>query len=73
MKLESITTCNTALNFGKANSRYKPTLDPFDIVQYILSYDTKQQKGRSVIIECACQEGRNGNMDLKASVRHMAN
>ena len=29
------------------------------------------QKGMIVIIECAYQEGRNGNMDLKASVRHM--
>ena len=32
------------------------------------SYVTKGQKGMSLVMEKACQEARNGNMDLKESV-----
>ena len=31
------------------------------------------QKGMSVIMQHTCQEAGNGNIDLKASVRHMGN
>ena len=43
------------------------------MVKYILSYVTKGQKGMSLVMEKACREARNGNMDLKQSVQHMGN
>lgn len=43
------------------------------MVQYVLSYVTKSQKGMSITMERACKEARDGNMDIKASVRHIGN
>ena len=43
------------------------------MVEYMLAYVTKAQKGMSTIMEKACQEAREGNMNLKESVRHMGN
>ena len=39
----------------------------------MLSYVTKTLKGMSAIMDRACTEARQGNMDIKASVRHMGN
>ena len=33
----------------------------------------KDKKGMSIIMELACWEARNGNMDMKVSVGHMGN
>ena len=43
------------------------------MVQYMLSYVTKTQKGMSAMMDRACREARQGNMDIKVSVRHMGN
>ena len=59
--------------FWRANHDIQPSIDPYGMVKYILSYITKGQKAMSVIMEKACREARNGNMDLKQSVRHMGN
>ena len=40
------------------------------MIEYILSYVTKIQKGMSVIMEWASREARDGDMELKESVRH---
>ena len=61
------------LHFWRANHDIQPSIEPYGMVKYILSYVTKGQKGMSVVMEKACREARNGNMDLKQSVRHMGN
>ena len=61
------------LQFWRANHDIQPSIEPYGMVKYILSYVTKGQKGMSVVMEKACREARNGNMDLKQSVRHMGN
>ena len=61
------------LEFWRANHDIQPSLSPYAIVQYMLSYVTKTQKGMSAIMDRACREARQGNMDIKASVRHMGN
>ena len=43
------------------------------MIQYMLSYVTKTQKGMSAIRDRACREARQGNMDIKASFRHLGN
>ena len=43
------------------------------MVEYMLAYATKAQKGMSAIMGKACKEAREGNMNLKESVRHMGN
>ena len=48
-------------------------LDPFGMVQHILSHVTKAQKGRNIIMEVACQETKDGNVVLKAPIRHIGN
>ena len=59
--------------FWRANHDIQPSIEPYGMVKYILSYVTKGQKGMSAAMEKACREARNGNMDLKQSVRHMGN
>ena len=61
------------LQFWRANHDIQPSLTPYAMVEYILAYVTKAQKGMSAIMEKACQEAREGNMNLKESVRHMGN
>ena len=39
----------------------------------MLAYVIKSQKGMSAIMEKACKEAQNGNMNLKESVRLMGN
>ena len=57
----------------RANHNIQPCLNPYAVVEYILSYVTKGQKGMSVQMERACFDAKRGNMDLKESVRHMGN
>ena len=61
------------LEFWRANHDIQPSLSPYAMIQYMLSYVTKTQKGMSAIMDRACREARQGNMDIKASVRHMGN
>ena len=56
------------LHIWWANHDIQPTLSPHAVIEYILSYVTKGQKGMSIQMECACKEAKNGNMDLKQSV-----
>ena len=49
---------------------YSKTLDTFAMIKYVFLYVTISQKGMSVIVKCTCREVKNGNMDLKASLRH---
>ena len=43
----------------------------YDSIHVILCYKT--QNGMSAIMDRACREARQGNMDIKASVSHMGN
>ena len=61
------------LHIWRANHDIQPCLNPYAVVEYILSYVTKGQKGMSVQMEHACSGAKRGNMDLKESVRHMGN
>ena len=61
------------LEFWRANHDIQLCLSPYAMVQYMLSYVTKAQKGMSVVMDRACQEAKSGNMDLKKSVRHIGN
>ena len=61
------------LQFWRANHDIQPSIEPYGMVKYILSYVTKGMKGMSIVMEKVCREARNGNMDLKQSVRHMGN
>ena len=61
------------LQFWRANHDIQPSLMPYAMVEYMLAYVTKAQKGMSAIMDKACKEAREGNMTLKESVRHMGN
>ena len=61
------------LHIWRANHDIQPCLHPYAVVQYILSYVTKAQKGMSLQMENACNEARRNNMELKESVRHIGN
>ena len=61
------------LEFWRANHDIQPSLSPYAMIQYMLSYVTKTLKGMSAVIDRACREARQGNVDIKASVRHMGN
>ena len=52
--------------FWRANHNIQPALNPCCCV-------TKAQKGMSAIMDKACKEAIDGNMNLKQSVRHMVN
>ena len=43
------------------------------MIEYILNYVTKGQKGMSAQMERACKDAKKGNMDLKQSVQHIGN
>ena len=53
------------LQFWRANHDIQPSLTPYAMVEYMLAYVTKAQKGMSAIMEKACQEAREGNMNFK--------
>ena len=61
------------LHIWRANHDIQPTLSPHAVIEYIISYVTKGQKGMSIQMERACKEAKNDNMDLKQSVRHIGN
>lgn len=60
-------------HYWRANHDIQPVLEPHAMVQYILSYVTKAQKGMSSIMEKACNEAFAGHLTLKESVRHIGN
>ena len=64
--------CN-CLHTWRANHDIQLSLSPHAMIEYILSYVTKGQKGMNIMMECACEDAKHGNMDLKESVRHMGN
>ena len=58
------------INVWKANHDIQYVLDPYSCVVYICDYLMKNNKGMSKLLEAAAKEG---NMDLKQSVRHIGN
>ena len=64
---------NHCLEFWRANHNIQPSLHPYAMIQYMLSCVTKTQKRMSAIMDRACREARQGNMDIKASIRHTGN
>ena len=57
----------------RANHDIQPCLSPYAMIEYILNYVTKGQKGMSALMEKAGKDVNKGNMDLKQSVQHIAN
>ena len=56
-----------------ANIDLQYVLDPYACAMYIVSYISKSQRGMSALLDRACKEARQGNMDLKRQVRHIGN
>ena len=61
------------LESWRANHDIQPSLSPHAMIQYMLSYVTKTQKGMSVIMDRDHREAKQGYMDIKATIRHMGN
>ena len=61
------------INVWKANHDIQYVLDPYSCVVYICDYLMKNNKGMSKLLEAAAREAKEGNMDLKQSVRHIGN
>ena len=61
------------LHVWKANHDIQYVLDPYSCVVYICDYLMKNNKGMSKLLENAAKEAKEGNMDLKQSVRHIGN
>ncbi|XP_062615938.1 uncharacterized protein LOC134277623 [Saccostrea cucullata] len=61
------------LTAWRANHDLQFVLDPYACAMYIVSYISKSQRGMSNLLDQACKEAREGNMDLKKQVRHMGN
>ena len=61
------------LEFWRTNQDIQPSLSIYFMIQYMLSYVTKTQKGMGAIMDRACREARQGNMNIKVSGRHMGN
>ena len=57
----------------KANHDIQYVLDLYSCVVYICDYLMKNNKGMSKLLENAAKEAKEGNMDLKQSVRHIGN
>ena len=53
------------LQFWRANHDTQLSLTPYAMVEYMLAYVTKVEKGMSAIMEKACKEAKEGNMNLK--------
>ena len=64
--------CN-CLHIWRGNHHIQPCLSPYAMIEYILNYVTKGQKGMSAQMEKACKDANKGNMDLKQSVQHISN
>ena len=61
------------LHIWRANYDIQPCLSSYAVIEYILNYVTKGQKGMSAQMEKACKDANKGNMDLKQSVQHIGN
>ncbi|XP_062603984.1 uncharacterized protein LOC134265790 [Saccostrea cucullata] len=61
------------LTAWRANHDLQFVLDPYACAMYIVSYISKSQRGMSNLLDQACKEAREGNMDLKKQVRHIGN
>ena len=61
------------INVWKANHDIQYVLDPYSCVVYICDYLMKSNKGISKLLEAVAKEAKEGNMDLKQSVRHIDN
>ena len=61
------------IHVWKANHDIQYVLDPYSCVVYICDYLMKNNKGMSKLLENAAKEAKEGNMDLKQSVRHIGN
>ena len=75
-KLEEICINNymkDLVHVWNANHDIQYVLDPYSCVVYICNYLTKNNKGMSKLLEQAAKEAKDGNMDLKKSVRHIGN
>ena len=44
------------LKCWQANHDIQPAIEPYGMVQYVLSYVTKSQKGMSTTMDHACKE-----------------
>ena len=56
------------LQFWRANHDIQPVIDLYAMIEDILSYVTKIQKGMSVIMKWTSREARDGDVGLKESV-----
>ena len=61
------------MHIWRTNHDIQPCLSPYAMIEYILNYVTKGQKGMSAQMEKACKDANKGNMDLKQSVQHISN
>ena len=61
------------LRAWNANMDLQFVLDPYACAMYIVSYISKSQRGMSALLDRACKEARQGNMDIKKQVRHIGN
>ena len=78
LKREPTETCINGymrglLHVWKANHDIQYILDTYEVITYVCDYMTKSQKGMSDLLHHACEEAKSGNMNLRQSVRHMAN
>ena len=64
---------HNCLHIWRANHDIQPCLSPYAMIEYILNYVAKGQKGMSAQMEMACEDANKGNMDLKQSVQHIGN
>ena len=61
------------LDCWRANHDTQPIIDCYQVATYVVSYMSKSAKGMSQIMARSTQEAREGNFDLKNSVRHVGN
>ena len=64
---------HNCLHIWRAHHDIQRSLSPHAMIEYILLYVTKGQTGMSIMMEHACEDAKDGNMDLKESVCHMGN
>ena len=73
LKIYTNSYMSPLIHVCKANHDIQYVLDPYSCVVYICDYLMKNNKGMSKILENAAKEAKEGNMDLKQSVRHIGN
>ena len=61
------------LKAWRANMDIQFILDPYACAMYIASYISKAQRGMSNLLSRAVEEAREGNQDIRESVRHIGN